>query len=72
MKVKIKIYEEGGVCEREIEVNSGKIEEVVSYLSIDEEELSYYKILINGQKKSLRHKLSEGDEVVIFPIVGGG
>lgn len=34
--------------------------------------ISRFMITINGERETIDYKLSEGDEVVIFPVVSGG
>ncbi len=46
------------------------LEDLMKHLGLPEEE---FKVaFVNGRARSLDHRLNEGDEVGIFPPIGGG
>jgi molybdopterin converting factor small subunit len=50
--------------------NGTTIQELASKISIPEDSLQI--ILVNGHNASLDQRLSEGDELSIFPFMAGG
>jgi sulfur carrier protein ThiS len=54
-----------------LEIPSGStVRELLKRLDVDEKEAAVS--FVNGMKCSIDHPLSEGDEVGIFPPLGGG
>ena len=80
MKIKLKIY---GI-EDNNKFNCGKIQtinlnnnkkrliDLLNFIGMTKEDMSYYKFLINGQPCSIEDTIKNNDKVVIFPVLGGG
>jgi molybdopterin converting factor small subunit len=55
----------------EIELSEGStLSDLVTYLNLPQEQVKV--IFVNGKKKDLNYRLTAGDEVGIFPPIGGG
>lgn len=74
MKITVKLYatlRQGRFKEQQQEQAEGTlIADIVKQLSIPHQELGI--IFLNGKHASLEQELQAGDELAIFPPVGGG
>ena len=74
MTVKVKLFaslREFGPEEQVMEIpEEGTIEEVVGRLKLPEK-IPLLKV-VNGEIRKIDYPLSEGDEVALFPPIGGG
>jgi molybdopterin converting factor small subunit len=66
-------YRAGRFAVRVLEFPDGAIVgDVIRGLDIDEETLPLGIILLNGRHRKTDEPLAEGDELALFPKVGGG
>ena len=56
-----------------LEIEEGStIEDIMDHIGIPEKEYSYLMYTVNGKFLYENKKINEGDEIKLFPIVGGG
>ena len=74
MKITIKLFatlREGLFNKKTVEFAEGcTVEQIIKELSIPREKVSI--IFVNNCHEEMTHRLSDGDEVGLFPLVGGG
>lgn len=74
MKVRVRLYaslRKFGPEEQEVELpQNATIEDVIKLLKLPEK-IPLLRI-INGEHRTLKHTLKEGDEVALFPPIAGG
>lgn len=74
MNVKVKLYSNLRISrftDRIISLpNAPNIYDLMATLGIGHQEVAF--CLVNGRRVELSHILADGDEVVLFPLIGGG
>jgi len=56
-----------------IELEKGStLMDLIVAIEIPSKNIPYYNFLINGKQAHKKETLKDGDEVIIFPAVGGG
>lgn len=74
MRVRIRLYaslRKFGSEEQEMELpENATIEDVIKLLKLPEK-IPMLRI-VNGEHRTLKHPLKEGDEVALFPPIAGG
>ncbi|MGE4520568.1 MAG: MoaD/ThiS family protein [Desulfobacteraceae bacterium] len=74
MKIRVRLFAQfrkNRFKEKEMEVSTGtSVSDILKLLEIDEKEAGI--IFVNGRHFENRPKIEDGDNVSIFPVVGGG
>jgi len=52
--------------------NNSSLRELIDMFNIPEEYINFHTFLVNGRYAKMEDDLSDGDRVVIIPVVGGG
>ena len=52
--------------------NNSSLKELIDIFNIPEEYINFHAFLVNGRYAKMEDDLSDGDRVVIIPVVGGG
>ena len=80
MEVKVKALGNINACTKLKSVHHLKIElekgatlkNLIEVIKIPSKNIPYYNFLINGKQAYKKDILKDGDEITIFPAVGGG